>query len=396
MTPRASNGFVRKASSDVAGSDAISVLTGAFTDASARPAAADGNDRESAVISWPAVPIELVRAAGLTPVVVRGGAAPTPAADAHLESGAFPNRLRQMVEAVLTGRSSPEACLLLPRTSSSDYHCFLYLRELVRRGLAPHTGPILLFDLLQSTTAEVAAHNADRARALFAVLGAVGGTASIDRLREQIAHANAARAALRRLAALRGRSPRIAGGEVLPLIGAFWQLAPDVYAPLARAAADDIAGRRPLEGPRVVLLGAPIDGPTLHCAIEAHGAVVVSETGPWGAEGAGEDVASGGDPFMAIAEKYRSDASGPRTSGSDLRRRTINALRDVDAVVVSLPPDDAVFGWDYPWLREQLEAQRLPHVLLTGDPCLPLRDAEHDRLAALVRAAAPRLEARRG
>ena len=266
----------------------------------------------------------------------------------------------------------------------------------MRRGLARHSGPILLFDLLQSATHEVAAHNAARTRALFAILGAVGGSASIDRLREQIARANGARAALRRLVALRGRAPRITGTEALPLIGAFWQLAPEVYAPLARAAAEEIATRPPLDRPRVLLLGSPVDGPALHEAIEALGGVVVAETGPWGVGAAGEDVASQADPFSAIADKYSRDAWGPRTPIADVRRWTAQALRDVDAVVVSLPPDDAVFGWDYPWLRQQLHELRVPHVCLTHDPCQPIPDAGHDQLAALVKAATPRLEARRG
>ena len=40
-----------------------------------------------------------------------------------------------------------------------------------------------------------------------------------------------------------------------------------------------------------------------------------------------------------------------------MRRLTQSMLDDVDAVVVSLPPDDAVFGWDYPALRDVLQAR---------------------------------------
>ena len=375
--------------------DAITLLTGAYGDAAASLASGAADDRQAVVISWPAVPTELVRAAGLRPLAVRGDAASTPTADAHLENGAFPSRIRQLVEAVLCGRTGL-ACLALPRTSDPDYKCFLYLRELVRRGRVRHSGPVLLFDLLQSTGREVAAHNAARTRALFEALAAHGGGASIDRLREAIAHANAARAALRRLLAFRSGSPRITGAEVLPLIGAFWQLAPEVYAPLAAAAADSVARRPPLDGPRVLLVGAPVDGPALHAAIEAHGAVVVAETGPWGMGAAGEDVASEADPFAAIAEKYRRDAWGPRTVVAECRRWTAHALTSVDAVVVSLPPDDAVFGWDYPWLREQLQARGVPYICLAHDPCQPIPSADDERLAGLVRAGTSSLEARRG
>ena len=378
--------------------DAIALLTSAFDDGSARVGSAVADDRRAVVISWPAVPVELVRAAGLRPIVVRGAAGATPAADAHLERAAFPNRIRQLVEAVLAGGGSQAASLVLPRSSDPDYKCFLYLRELVRRGIVRPPVPILLFDLLQSTGPQVAAHNAARTRALCAALGAVGvgGAASIERLPEEIALANTARAALRRLLALRRGSPRVRGAEVLPLIGAFWQLAPQAYASLATAAADDLARRSPLEGPRVLLLGAPVDGPALHAAIEAHGAVVVAEPGPWGLEAAGEDVDRTADPFAAIGEKYRRDAWGPRTPIGEVRQWIARALAGVDAVVVSLPPDDAVFGWDYPWLREQLRAMRLPYVCLTHDPCQPVPRADRERLAALVSAAAPRLEARRG
>ena len=376
--------------------DAITALTAAFNGASMRPASDAADDRPCAVISWPAVPIELVHAARLRPVVVRGGPEATPAADARLEGTAFPSRIRHLVDAVLSGRPSQAACLVLPRTSEPDYKCFLYLRELVRRRQLRYPGPVLLFDLLQSTGGEVAAHNVARTRALFEALGAVGGCASIDGLDEQIAYANAARAALRRLIALRNGSPRIRGAEVLPLIGAFWQLAPEVYAPLATAAADHIARRSPLDGPVVLLLGAPVDGPKLHRAIEAHGAIVVAETGPWGLGAAGEDVATGADPFVAIAERYRGDAWGPRTSVGECRRWIVRALENVDAVVVSQPPDDAVFGWDYPWLREQLQARRVPHICVTHDPCHPIPQADDERLGEMVSAATPRLEGRRG
>jgi hypothetical protein len=374
----------------VTAGDAVTSLTGAFVDADT------ADDRPSVVISWPAVPIEIVRAVGLSLRIVRGGAAPTPAADAHVEGAVFPNRIRQLMEAVLAGRLGQASCVVLPRTSSADYHGFLYLREFARREIARSSVPFMLFDLLQSTGSEVAAHNAARSRALFAVLGTFGGSASVDRLVEEVAHANAARAALRRVVACRRGSPRIRGAEVLPLIGAFWQLPPQTYAPLALAAAADIAARPALDGPRVLLLGAPVDGPQLHAAIEAHGAIVVGEAGPWGIDAAGEDVASGADPFSSIADKYRRDTWGPRTSVAEGRRRTMHALTDVDAVVVSLPPDDAVFGWDYPWLREQLEGQGVPYVCLTHDPCQSMSDADHERVAAMVSTATPRLAARRG
>jgi benzoyl-CoA reductase/2-hydroxyglutaryl-CoA dehydratase subunit BcrC/BadD/HgdB len=299
------------------------------------------------------------------------------------------------VDAALTGRLSGAARIIVPRTSDADYKSFLYLREFVRLGIVPALPATVLFDLLQSDSAEVRDYDASRTRALFEELVSVTGRQpSIDDLRHEIACSNAARAAARRLAAVRHGLPRVSGAEMFPLLAALWQLEPNDYAALAGEAADDMARRPPLQGPRVLLAGAPVDGPELHVAIESHGAIVVAEVGPWGSGAAGDDVASDGDPMIALADKYRGDTIGARTPVDGLRRWIARTIDQVDAVVLSLPPDDAVFGWDYPSLRDLLESRRIPHVCLYGDPYQPLSTDDHARLDELMGAAALRQEAR--
>src|SRR5690348_4935675 len=121
-------------------------------------------------MSSPHVPIELVYAAGLRPQLVRSASTPTPLADAHLEAGVFPNRIRQLVERALAGHLAEAAAIVLPRTSEADYKGFLYLREFARQGTLPTSPAVLLMDLLQSGSPHVLTHNATAARALFASL----------------------------------------------------------------------------------------------------------------------------------------------------------------------------------------------------------------------------------
>jgi benzoyl-CoA reductase/2-hydroxyglutaryl-CoA dehydratase subunit BcrC/BadD/HgdB len=347
------------------------------------------------VASWPSVPVEIVRAAGFRPVIARGAAAPTPAADTFLEPRIFPNRIRRLVEHALTGCLSSAARIVIPRTSDADYKCFLYLRELVRRGMATAVPPVVLFDLLQSGGSEVRNYDLMRTRALLDELASVSGRMpSADDLRREIARANAARAAATRLAALRSGVSRVTGTDVFPLLAAFWEMEPDRYVEMAREAADRIAARPPLDGPRVLLTGAPVDGPALHEAIESHGAIVVAEVGPWGS-GGGDDVRLDDDPVAALADTYRADSIGARAPVDVLRRWTGRMLDDVDAVVVSLPPDDAVFGWDYPALRDLLQARGVPHACLHGDPYETPSTADHAALDTMVSAASRRHEARR-
>jgi benzoyl-CoA reductase/2-hydroxyglutaryl-CoA dehydratase subunit BcrC/BadD/HgdB len=349
------------------------------------------------VTSWPSVPVEIVRAAGLCPVIVRGASGPTPTADVHLEPGIFPSRIRRLVEDALTGRLDRAARIVIPRTSDADYKCFLYLREFVRGGVATALAPVVLFDLLQSRGADVPAYNVARTRALLDDLSSASGRRpSADDLRREITRANTARAAARRLVELRRSVPRVAGREVFPLLAAFWEMKPDRYATMASDAASRIAARPPLAGPRVLLTGTPVDGPTLHEAIESHGAVVVGEAGPWGSGAAGDDVRIVDDPVAALAEKYQADSIGARTPVDSMRRLTASMLDDVDAVVVSLPPEDAVFGWDYPALRDVLSARRIPHVCLRCDPHETPTAADHAALDAMVSAASRLQEARHG
>ena len=354
-------------------------------------------DGTCVVASWPSVPVEIVRAAGFRPVMIRGAFGRTPAADAHLEPGIFPRRLRRLVEDALRGRLAHAARIVLPRTSDADYNCFLYLRELLRRGVTTALAPVVLFDLLQSSGPDVAAYDAARLHALLDELSlAPGGTPSEDDLRDEIVRANAARAAARRLVELRRPVPRVAGAEVFPLLAAFWEMNPDHYAEMASDAAKRIAARPPLGGPRVLLTGSPVDGHTLHETIESHGAVVVDEIGPWGSGAAGDDVRIDDDPVAALADKYRADSMGARTPVDALRRSTESRLDDVDAVVVSLAPDDAVFGWDYPALRDVLNARRIPHVCLRCDPYERPTLADHASLGELVSAASRVREPRHG
>ena len=354
--------------------------------------------RESHVVtSWPSVPVEIVRAAGLYPLIIRGAARPTPAADVLLEPGIFPSRLRQLVEDALTGRLAHAARVVIPRTSDADYKCFLYLREFVRRGVTTAFAPVVLFDLLQSRGPDVPAYDLARVHALLGELSSVSGrTPTADDLRGEISRANTARAVARRLAELRRPVPRVSGAEVLPLLAAFWEMEPDRYVETATEAARRITARPRLAGPRVLLAGAPVDGHSLHEAIESHGAVVVAEVGPWGSGAAGDDVRIDDDPVAALADKYRADSIGARTPVDSLRRLLQTMLDEVDAVVVSLPPDDAVFGWDCPALRDVLQARRLPHVCLREDPYETPTPADHAALDAMVTAASRMQEARHG
>jgi hypothetical protein len=76
-------------------------------------------------------------------------------------------------------------------------------------------------------------------------------------------------------------------------------------------------------------------------------------------------------------------------------RKLAGALEHTDAAIISLPPDDASFGFDYPRLRELLARRGIAHTVVTCDPASAVTASDRERIRTLLRAVAPR-EARRG
>jgi 2-hydroxyglutaryl-CoA dehydratase, D-component len=377
-------------------SGASAELTAAFTGPFAGLGNDPARDRGIVVAAWPSVPVEIIRAAGLRPVFARGGPAATPAADAVLEPGVFPNRIRQLFEAALTGRLAHVAAIVLPRTSDHDYKAFLYMKELQRRGRLDLQPPVLLFDLLQSAGVEVAAYDTARTRELAAWMQEIGSARATADLGGEIARTNAARGAARQLQAVREATPHLHGAEALPLLGAFWQLPPVRYTLLVNAATGTLAARAPIAGPRVLLAGAPVDSPTLHASIESLHATVVDEVTPYGSDAAAQDVSTTIDPPAALADWYRRFLISARAPGTLLLRRIENSLGGIDAAVILLPPEDARFGWDYPQLRDMLARRAIAHVVLQVDPESPLGAADRQRIQAMLAGTTSRQAVRHG
>jgi hypothetical protein len=147
----------------------------------------------------------------------------------------------------------------------------------------------------------------------------------------------------------------------------------------------------------VLVAGAPVDGATLHAAIEAAGGVVVAELSPFGGCGTSADVEIDADPIASLAEHYRRESIDARLPVEALLHKLDERLDGVAAVVLSLPADDASFGWDYPRVRERLDARQLPHAVLAGDPAHGATAADRERLRALLgRAGVARREAGHG
>ncbi len=223
--------------------------------------------------------------------------------------------------------------------------------------------PILLFDLLQSRRRRTCrAYDAARTRALLDELASAIGPAAVATTicAEEIARANArARGGQTTGGASPRRAARRGSGSLAVARRILAARAGALRGARGEAAATRSPTRPPLAGPRVLLAGAPVDGPALHAAIESHGAVVVAKSARGEAAQPETTCACDDDPFAALADKYRARCDRCAHAGRRAARAGSSACSTTSTPSsCRCRPDDAVFGWDYPALRDLLAGAR--------------------------------------
>jgi benzoyl-CoA reductase/2-hydroxyglutaryl-CoA dehydratase subunit BcrC/BadD/HgdB len=313
-------------------------------------------------------PWELLRAAGLQPVLLSPRRRVTPLAGRYMED-VFSARMKAVFDFLISSDSALLRMVVIPRTSEQEHKLYLYLREVVRQG-AERAPEVILYNLLHARSPEAEAYGLARTHELKCTLESLTGqTAGPEALWNAIAEGNAARQAIRALLEHRaGPAPSLSGSKALPLIGAWNFMDRTEYALLAQEALREIQMREPLQGPRLLIKGPPLDSPDFCAAIESHGAIVVAEDDWWGSRAAGQDIDATRDPIRAIFEKYYFDAPGPRVFPADIADSWFHRnASQVDGVIFYLPREDDIIGWDYPRLRAFLDERTIPHILLRAE-----------------------------
>ncbi|MHA6623534.1 2-hydroxyacyl-CoA dehydratase [Pseudonocardia sp. DLS-67] len=204
-------------------------------------------------------------------------------------------------------------------------------------------------------------------RQVYRLADRVGGTAARDRLREAIDDADRRAALVRRLAGLReaGR-PRVSGAEALRALGAARFLPARRYNPLLERFLDAAVDRPPLTGPRLFVIGSPLDRDDRYELIEREGAVIVGEHHGWGGHLLERAIGRGDPPLDALAEHVHSgpDLVFPLAAHvAGIRERVARAR--ADAVLFHVYEHDDATLWEVPSVRRALT---VPSVYLAEQP----------------------------
>jgi len=321
------------------------------------------------------VPWELIRAAGCFPVLIGPGSdalgKPTPLADSFMEP-VFDSRIRALFNEILSGAWSFLRLLIIPRTSEPEHKLYLYLREVDRQKMSNQQPPVYLYDLLHTRSPISRKYGIDRTNELIECLRQIGPI-NAETLSGAIRESNAARRALRRLQNLRrGSAPRISGSQAQTIAGAMYFMDRAAYAKLVDQVCREYRSAKLLRGPRFLIKGVPLHHAQLHEALEAQGAVVVAEDDWWGSRAVDANIppARGSASMVkAVFENYYLHAPSPRVSPAAAADRWFQRAvrREIDGVVFYLPPEDDVYGWDFPRQRDFLRERGIPSLLIRED-----------------------------
>lgn len=322
------------------------------------------------------VPLELLDAAGIRAVRVRGDhTAPTPRADEVAEAAIDP-LARAQLDRLLAGSYANAAEVWIAHDTEGSARVFHYAAECRHRG-AP-VGGLVAVDLVAGATP---AHHTQRMAALARLRERVerlaGRTITDADLAAALVRADERRHALDRLMALRGPDQRrLSGRLALEAVALAAATTPAEHTLALRERVADASSRLSLDGRPVVLTGSAHDDPTLTAMLEARGLLVVGEDHDWGPAWFDHEVgdhAPGADPWAALASRYGPGAA-PRTGRTSIAARVAHTTRlaverGAELVVAVLRRGDNGPPWDVPAQRGALAEHGIPLLAVTVEGC---------------------------
>lgn len=314
-------------------------------------------------------PLELLHAAGFTPVRLMQLPGPISLADAYIPS--FSCALaRTMTERMVRGQLRWLQGVLFVHTCDT-MQCLADIWRLARPGF--QVIPLSMPTVLSHPRAQD--YWLAELHGLAALLQSEFGSAVLEEpLRASIVLYNQQR---RLLAALYERADSCTAEQRWALTTASMLMPVEEHIALLHSFLDSmpIAGTAD-DRPAIVLVGAILDDPTILRLIEELGGRVVGDDLCTGSRFFQELVDETGEPFVALAERYVRRASCPakHNPAQPHGQRLLQLVHDTAAkgVIFVLPKFCDPHAFEYLPLHMDLARAGVPHVLIETDVTLPM------------------------
>lgn len=326
-------------------------------------------------------PLEIVHAAGFTPIRLMQLSHPVSLADAHLPSFACA-LARGVTERLVSGRLDFVQGVLFAHTCDT-MQCLVDIWR-----MAQPRGRILTLSLptvLDSPSSHE--YVAAELRQLAAVLDATFATPVTEHaLRSSIVLYNEQRQLLSHLYQMRSHL----SAELLWSLTIAGMLMPvEEHNSLLRRALRESESTAPSlsDGPALIITGAVLDDPAVVQLVDELGGRVVGDDLCTGSRFFDVLVDEAGEPFAALAERYLRRAICPakhRASAPRLQRLLrLAAEHRADGVVVVLPKFCEPHAFDYAALAGAFDQAGMPHLLIETEVSTP-REQLRTRLQAFI------------
>ena len=306
------------------------------------------------------VPIELILAAGATPIGIHGRAGqPTPHADRYVET-TFSPASRSIAEQWLSGALDDLAAVVFSRSDDSAQRLYYYLCELQRRGLCGGPQP-LLYDIANWDRGSSLAHTIDSTRQLARELGSA--TEELPRAMQRV-HERAELLICVRDSTLAQSPAR--GSFAHGLLRAAdrdWSEAFD------RSLRKQDSSPAHGDAIRLMLIGSSPADESLHETAERRGGNIVATATAATPQHTGS-VASGTDAFEQIARRCRAHSWRKLLQNPEAFCERAAETR-VAGVILWIVTEDAGLAWASPRIERALRTRGVPVLSLTMQPWSP-------------------------
>jgi benzoyl-CoA reductase/2-hydroxyglutaryl-CoA dehydratase subunit BcrC/BadD/HgdB len=323
------------------------------------------------------LPIEIVLAAGLLPVRISGRPRGTPQADAYGLDG-LDGPTRVTFEQLVAEDGQFDFALIAPDVTAHSV-LFQTLREIQRVEPVPGMPRFAFVDMLHLPNRTTGRYNRGQlARMVQTVEEWSGNIVNEDRLLGAIETVNATRSLLADAMTLRRARPaRLAGSDVLAIVGAALLMPSAEIQALLSELLSDSENLRDRPGTRVYLNGSPHEDAAVYELIESCGCVIVGEDHPRGEDAFGPMVSVNGDPLESLAEHYQFANLPARRSAAERARHVARRAQETraDVVVTYTVMHDEATPWDARAILAAVSDIGLPLIALPeqryDEPDLP-------------------------
>ncbi|NIA15151.1 MAG: hypothetical protein GWP08_13850 [Nitrospiraceae bacterium] len=352
--------------------------------ATARALARDGRKVAAHMCTY--TPEELVLAAGYVPIRILGWSAETHRADGLIQAYAC-SLARSALDLALSGQLDFAELMLFPHTCDTIQN----LTDIWQRNVPSMKTIAVSTPVSTGGEAEVVFYRAELER-VRGILGKLDAPVTDEALKACLALYAAHRAAMRRLYGIRRANPCAlsARGMMSIVLSSFLMPKDDHLAVVEELIAALEAAEIPENGsrPRLFVAGAACSSEAYVAAVEEAGAWIADDNLCTGARAFALQETGCGDPIEELARTYLSRVPCPakHRPGFDPGAALLEDAQraKADGVVFLFTKFCDPWAFDYPRMRDALEAAGIPSLLIEIEQHVPPSAQFETRVAAFV------------